>query len=228
MEKEIKESKALAQPIEETAIIQNPAEEVTQAQKCAKALQGIVAQKPKKVIIGGEQYLEFEDWQTLGRFFHYTCKTDEAVPTEIEGIKGAKAKSHIYCNGEEIGGAEAYCMRDEDNWKSKPWFQLASMAQTRAGAKGFRNLLAWVVVLAGYKTTPAEEMTYDTIPPSNSAYKTLLGDFQKAKAKLGAGDYYRILGEFGYEKSNEITNVSEGRKILNEMRICWEQRNGKK
>jgi hypothetical protein len=32
------------------------------------------------------------------------------------------------------------------------------MAQTRAGSKALRNALAWVVVLAGYKPTPAEEM----------------------------------------------------------------------
>jgi len=33
------------------------------------------------------------------------------------------------------------------------------MAQTRAGAKALRNVLAWVAVLAGYKPTPAEEIT---------------------------------------------------------------------
>ena len=32
------------------------------------------------------------------------------------------------------------------------------MAQSRAGAKALRNRFAWVVVLAGFKTTPAEEM----------------------------------------------------------------------
>ena len=33
------------------------------------------------------------------------------------------------------------------------------MAQTRACAKALSNLFKWVVVLAGYKPTPAEEMT---------------------------------------------------------------------
>jgi len=37
------------------------------------------------------------------------------------------------------------------------------MAQTRAGAKALRNVLAWVAVLAGYKPTPAEEIV-DVIP----------------------------------------------------------------
>jgi hypothetical protein len=38
-----------------------------------------------------------------------------------------------------------------------PFFQLRSMAQTRAVSKALRNVLAWVVVLAGYNPTPPEE-----------------------------------------------------------------------
>jgi hypothetical protein len=47
-----------------------------------------------------------------------------------------------------------------------PLFQLASMAQTRANAKALRNCLAWVVVLAGYRATPAEEL--NTTPVANT------------------------------------------------------------
>ncbi len=39
-----------------------------------------------------------------------------------------------------------------------PSFQLRSMAQTRAIAKAHSNIFRWVVTLAGYKATPAEEM----------------------------------------------------------------------
>ena len=42
---------------------------------------------------------------------------------------------------------------------AKPLFQLKSMAQTRACSKVLRQVFAWIVVLAGYKPTPAEEMT---------------------------------------------------------------------
>ena len=75
-----------------------------------------------------------------------------------------------------ISAADAMCMNDEDKWGMRakyewkdggrvqigevqaPFYQLRSMAQTRACAKALRNVLAWVVVLAGYKPTPAEEM----------------------------------------------------------------------
>lgn len=39
-----------------------------------------------------------------------------------------------------------------------PLFQLRSMAQTRAAAKALRLVFSWVVVLAGYRPTPAEEI----------------------------------------------------------------------
>lgn len=41
--------------------------------------------------------------------------------------------------------------------------------------------------------------------------------FQEMKAKIGSEDYYRILGNNGYEKSNQITNVEEARKIFRQM-----------
>ena len=47
-----------------------------------------------------------------------------------------------------------------------PLFQLKSMAQTRANAKALKNRFAWIVVLAGYSATPAEEMTTHDDPPA--------------------------------------------------------------
>ena len=133
---------------------------LAEAQKAAAALKEVISKKSKPVIMNGEQYLEYEDWQTVGHFYGLKVKTGDAMPVEINGVHGAKAHAVVIDlhSGREIGGAEAYCLRDERNWESKPWFQLASMAQTRAGSKSLRNVLAWVVVLAGYKPTPAEEM----------------------------------------------------------------------
>ncbi len=136
------------------------------AVRAAKALQSIIRQKRNPVIINNEQYLEFEDWQALAQFFGYTVRTKDAQPVEINGVHGAYARAEVIDlkTGAVIGGAEAYCMRDEPRWADRPWFQLASMAQTRAGAKALRNRLAWVVMLAGYQTTPAEEMTENHEP----------------------------------------------------------------
>ena len=167
------------------------------ARIAAKALADVLSKKKNPVIMNGEQYLEFEDWQTCGQFYGYTVKTGGAVLVEIDGVKGAKAHADLLSlkTGAIVGGAEAYCMRDEEHWntrpkyewqgegdarrrvkvgeKAVPWFQLASMAQTRAGAKALRNRLAWVVVLAGYRPTPAEEMTGSTISEAVKKERTV-------------------------------------------------------
>jgi hypothetical protein len=177
--------------------IYDPEGQLEMAIRAAKALSKVIAQKKKPVIINGEQYLEFEDWQTLGQFDGVSVRTGEAEPVEIDGVKGAKAKAFLVNNhtGEIIGGAEAYCMRDEDKWGTRPkyewrgegkgshrvkvgdepvpWFQLASMAQTRAGAKALRNKESWIAVLGGYKPTPAEEMTEGTVSPAVKERRTV-------------------------------------------------------
>ena len=142
--------------------------------------------KVKKVVINGEKYLEYEDWQTIGRFYRITVGTDwtREVKDEKGNIRGFEAKSSVYYNGTVIGGAEASCLRDESKWTGKPDFQLKSMAQTRACAKGLRNVLGFVPVLAGYKATPAEEMTdvshgTSTPPaskPTSNGYATKMKD----------------------------------------------------
>ncbi len=151
-------------------IQRDPNDVLDSAIRAAKALQRVISQKPRPVIINGEQFLEFEDWQTLGQFYGYTVRTMEARPVEIGGVHGAYARAELvdFRTGEVIGGADGYCMRDEPKWGDRPWFQLASMAQTRAGAKALRNRLAWVAVLAGYRPTPAEEIE-DTEPGGEPA-----------------------------------------------------------
>jgi hypothetical protein len=180
-----------------------------EAHAAAKALQDVISKKSKKVMMNGEQYLEFEDWQTLGRFYGITGMVDgEPEFVSLGDVQGFKASAVALHKGQVISRASAYCLSDEEKWGTRPkyayayclksggtsvedpgmseivWvdnpskpgksmpkkekvrvgdesvplFQLASMAQTRALAKVHRNILSWVVVLAGYKPTPAEEL----------------------------------------------------------------------
>lgn len=135
-----------------------------EATRAAKALAQVIESKPNKCEINGKTYLQFEDWQTLGRFYGVTAKARATSYVEFgEGydqVKGfeATADALLVATNQVISSAEAMCLNDESKWSQKPLFQLKSMAQTRACAKALRNVLAWVVVLAGYSGTPAEEM----------------------------------------------------------------------
>jgi hypothetical protein len=156
------------------AISRAPELVLEEAQKAAQAIKKVIEAKPKKVQFQGKTYLQFEDWQTLGRFYGVTAIVRNTKFTEfgdgdmkVSGFE-ATAEALLVSTNQVVSSAEALCLDDEKNWKGKPLFQLKSMAQTRACAKALRNVLAWVVVLAGYAPTPAEEMDGQTRPETQA------------------------------------------------------------
>lgn len=143
--------------------LRKPEEIVEEAKARANVLMQIVKEKGLSKTMGNKEHIQVEAWQTVGRFFNCTAGADEADPVEVDGVKGAKAHARVIDErtGAVVSEAISYCMRDEPNWRNKPWFQVASMAQTRAISKALANKFRWVAVLAGYSGTPAEEMTED-------------------------------------------------------------------
>lgn len=152
-----------------TSLTGDPQVIVDEASKAAGILMNIVTQNKWAVSVQGKKYLQFEAWQTLGKFYGYTVKIVQSEPVDFGGIKGFNARAVVLDkNGVEVGGAESVCMNDEPTWKNKPTYALKSMAQTRASAKALRHILAWVAVLAGYSATPAEEVPpggFNSAPP---------------------------------------------------------------
>lgn len=166
--------------LELLSVSRTPEVVLAEAISAAKALKGIIDSKPRPFKIRGETYLQYEDWQTIARFYGVTAKVVSTKPTKIGDVIGytARAEAILVANGRVVSAADAMCLNDEPKWNTRPkyqWneernksvkvgeekvplFQLRSMAQTRACAKALRNVLAWVVVLAGYKPTPAEEL----------------------------------------------------------------------
>ena len=114
----------------------------------------------------GGEHVRIEGWQVLCHMCNLPLPSIVSVRRE--------ERENGYCYIAEAvlqyGGREyrAYgiCASDEPNWRGKPEFQLASMAQTRAAGKVLRLLLGWIVTLAGYEPTPAEEMIHEPTPPS--------------------------------------------------------------
>src|SRR5947209_5411500 len=165
------------------SVERDPVKQIEEARQAAKALKDILDKKQKKVIFNGEQYLEFEDWQTIASFYGVTPRVREVKYIEYGDVKGFEAFAEAVTRDlRVISSADAICLNDEKNWSTRPlyeWkkdpqtgkarrekvgdesvplFQLRSMAQTRACAKALRNVFGRVVVLAGYRATPSEEM----------------------------------------------------------------------
>jgi hypothetical protein len=201
-------------------LTRNPVDVLKDAKQAADALMAVIAAKKDPIIMNGKQYLVYEDWQTVGRFFNLVPKVREDKLIQIQMgpgklVTGYEAYADVIdtVTGAVITSANAMCLNDEDKWSARskfeyqyvlksgghskddpgfdeivwepipgqfkengkpknrprkvriqvddvsvPLFQLRSMAQTRACAKAMRNAMAWVVVLAGFQPTPAEEL----------------------------------------------------------------------
>lgn len=138
-------------------------ESVTQTENQASLaiLHQVLHNNPKPLIIRDKRYLEYEEWIALGNAFGLTVDTGDSEPVEVFEAKGFKAKARVIrvADGLDLGGAEAYCLDNEENWLNKDYYQMASMAQTRAGSKALSNKLRGVVALdKSLSATPADEM----------------------------------------------------------------------
>lgn len=176
--------------VEDPKNIITPENQIDYAQRTARLLTDIVSKHDWAIAIDktkpNKKYLQFEAWQTLGKFWGYTVKVESTefvnlgvmtvkdsywtkdsagrskkIEEETEvSVRGYNAKAIILDkNGTVIGGAEGSCLTDEKTWRDRQLFALKSMAQTRACSRAYRQILAWVAVLAGYEATPAEEVT---------------------------------------------------------------------
>jgi hypothetical protein len=208
------------------AMARAPEAVLAEAQKAAQALQKVIAGKVKPVIINGKQYLEFEDWQTIARFYGLAAMVEKTDYLELGKARGFTARANVVNvnTGLVVSAAEAMCMDDEE-WSRKGHKELnhlRSMAQTRACGKALRNVLGWVVVLAGYGTTPSEEMPHDAESrpgpkrPAQAAAGApagnLISDAQRKRlyaiskeANVTAEDMTAMLSEYGFADSASIT-----------------------
>jgi hypothetical protein len=71
---------------------------------------------------------------------------------------GFRASFDAVKNGTDLGWGEGSVDRTELQWAPKPDHELRSMAQTRGQSRALSVPLKWTVKLAGYETTPAEEL----------------------------------------------------------------------
>lgn len=217
------------------ALARPPAVVLEEARNAARALKDVLDAKAKKVVFNGEQYLEFEDWQTLGRFYGVTAKVVDTHFVEYGDVKGFAARAvALRADGAEISAAEAECLNDEPKWRSRPvyeWgetptgrrerlkvgeepvplFMLKSMAQTRASAKALRNVLAWVVVLAGYRPTPAEELPPERdagAAPVRSTKRSRPTGSSQSGAAAAADDAPPVAGNPSVSRATDLATIS--------------------
>lgn len=131
-----------------------PDEVIARAVKVADALKKVIESKGLVKRIQGREFVEVAGWQTVATMVGVTAFCEWTRPLE----DGWEARVVVKRNGVDIGAAEAQCTKNERAWASRDGYALRSMAQTRATSKALRSVLGFIVVLAGYADTPAEEV----------------------------------------------------------------------
>ncbi len=121
--------------------------------------------------IQGKEYVNVEGWQYAGSRLGILPVVDHLINVSQDGEIKYQAKVNLLnLRSEQVVGAGfAICSNKEQGKKYYQEFAIASMAQTRAIGKAYRNLLAWIIRAAGYEPTPAEEMDYSGNLPDMKA-----------------------------------------------------------
>ena len=128
---------------------------IRKASDYSKILKDVIEKQRLYVTIQGKKYVRCEGWQVLGALLKCTPRIVRV--TEIPN--GFEAEAEIVnVEGRILSRAVARCTRKEKNWANRDDYALMSMAQTRAVAKAFRLGFSWILGLAGYEPTPAEEV----------------------------------------------------------------------
>lgn len=176
-EREQEESQALVVAQQATATLfrtDDPLEIIERATRIADKLTDVLTRQNLTTRIGNKNHVNVEGWQTVGMMLGVTpCKEwVRPIPWPADEyltgpLKKARDRGLVFgyessffaqtLSGQVISAAEATCKRTESKWLSSDDFAIESMAQTRATSKALASVLRWIVTLAGYPGTPAEE-----------------------------------------------------------------------
>lgn len=132
------------------------ANRVVIATRVADALKSVLESQNLIQTISGHNYVTVSGWSTLGTMIGIRVDIVSVDPFPTKARFGYKAKVELIDGrGNKVGEGEAIAT---SSGRQKEEHAVYSMSITRAVGKAFRLSLAWIMELAGYSSTPYEEM----------------------------------------------------------------------
>ncbi len=169
-----------------------PDEIIARATSTAGSLAKVIRSQKLAVTISGREHVRVEGWTLLGTLLGVFPYLVWARPMENDGQPAwaweARCEARTM-DGRVVGSAEAMCSRSEKTWANSD-YALRSMAQTRATSKALRQPLGFVMALAGFEATPAEEMTFAKSPWQNLVDVAKASGIDEDAVKAAAKDMY--------------------------------------
>jgi hypothetical protein len=127
--------------------------------------------------IKDKNYVNVEGWEFAGAATGLSPIVKNVINESNDKEIKYRAEVELVNNkGLIIGFGVAICSNKECSKKSFDEYAIASMAQTRAIGKAFRNKLAFLMKMAGYEPTPAEEVE---MPEQKEANKETINEVVK-------------------------------------------------
>jgi hypothetical protein len=162
------EDTALAErpPEPEALTMTDPRDSLARATIIATELKRIIDTQKLSVGISGKEHVLVEGWTTLAAL--NGCTPLEISNEDAGGGVFVAVVELVNSNGRTIGRASSEC-GSEPMWAKRDPNARRSMANTRATSKVCRQVFSWVMALAGYATTPAEEMDFAKEAPAEKA-----------------------------------------------------------
>lgn len=184
-----------------------PRGKISHFTEMADILRDIIRKQNMFSNIQGKDYVKVEGWITLGTLIGILPREKSVVETE-DGSYIAEVELINFATGMVVGGASALCSIDESRWKKADKYARRSMAVTRATGKAYRISFAWVMSMAGYEGTPAEEMPTFEINVKTEAAKETKSQPIKVKPQPVEEVYDGTL-----EQETALATYLEGRGI---------------
>jgi hypothetical protein len=118
--------RAAVQSMDALTLTREPATVLAEAERAATALMHVMSRKPNRIVFNGEQYLENEDWQTIGHFYGLTALIESDRFVEFGSVKGWEATAIVQTRDARIIGREvSMCLDDEAKWSARPKYEFA-------------------------------------------------------------------------------------------------------
>lgn len=190
------------------------------AKKLGQELSNFLKSNNLLIEIAGKNYVPVEGWQFVGMQLGLTEVVTECNPVapfeDSTEIKYKAVVEVINQHGTVISRGFAWCSNKESKKKGFEEYAIASMAQTRAVGKAYRNILAWIVKMAGYESTPAEEINSEKMEADlNKAKQNVVKEFEQQgiTSSKEIMDYIRET----LDKAS-IDNIDEANKIISKLK----------
>lgn len=179
-----------------------------EALQVASTLQTFVTERKLTANIQGKNYPLVEAWQFAGSQLGLIPVVKEVrnLSTDTELKYEAFVEVIRLTDSVVLSRGYAVCSNKEHSKRRFDEYAIASMAQTRAVGKAYRNILAWLMKAAGFEATPAEEMDFikDEVGDEGRDFLLALLDSSSYEGKVKDKLYIRITGiltKEDYEKA---------------------------